>query len=91
VGKLREVEILACWEELDPAPSSSGRSSQQALARCEAGAPEFDEDRYRDESYRNELGGYYSRRRGAGTNEPPQAARTVSRLALPAAGVTIVA
>jgi hypothetical protein len=24
-------------------------------------APEFDEDRYRDDSYRDELGGYYSR------------------------------
>ena len=23
-------------------------------------APEFDEDRYRDESYRNDVGGYYS-------------------------------
>src|ERR671937_141357 len=29
-------------------------------------APEFDEDRYRDESYRNELSGYYGRRSGAG-------------------------
>ena len=26
-------------------------------------APEFDEKRYRDESYRSELGGYYSSRR----------------------------
>src|ERR687887_2342100 len=26
-------------------------------------APEFDEKRYRDESYRNELGGYYGSRR----------------------------
>ena len=25
-------------------------------------APEFDEERYRDESYRNELSGYYGRR-----------------------------
>jgi hypothetical protein len=24
-------------------------------------APEFDEDRYRDDAYRDELGGYYSR------------------------------
>jgi hypothetical protein len=27
-------------------------------------APEFDEKRYRDQSYRNELGDYYSRHRG---------------------------
>jgi hypothetical protein len=33
-------------------------------------APEFDEDRYRDESYRNELSGYYGRRVGTGPGEP---------------------
>jgi hypothetical protein len=32
-------------------------------------APEFDEDRYRDESYRNELSGYYGRRAGARPGE----------------------
>ncbi len=32
-------------------------------------APEFDEDRYRDEKYRNELAGYYGRRLGAGADE----------------------
>jgi hypothetical protein len=32
-------------------------------------APEFDEDRYRDESYRNELSGYYGGRMGSRPDE----------------------
>ena len=32
-------------------------------------APEFDENRYRDDSYRNELGDYYGRRPLGGTDE----------------------
>ena len=32
-------------------------------------APEFDENRYRDDSYRNELGEYYGRRPLGGTDE----------------------
>jgi hypothetical protein len=32
-------------------------------------APEFDENRYRDETYRNELGGYYGGRAGARPGE----------------------
>ena len=32
-------------------------------------APDFDEDRYRDESYRNELSGYYGGRAGTGPGE----------------------
>jgi hypothetical protein len=32
-------------------------------------APEFDEKRYRDESYRNELGDYYGRRGGTPSGE----------------------
>jgi hypothetical protein len=32
-------------------------------------APEFDEDRYRDESYRSELSGYYSGRTGTRPEE----------------------
>jgi hypothetical protein len=34
-------------------------------------APEFDEDRYRDEGYRSELGGYYGQG-GAGYRDDPR-------------------
>jgi len=33
------------------------------------GAPEFDEERYREPSYRNEIGSYYGTRAGTGSRE----------------------
>jgi hypothetical protein len=34
-------------------------------------APEFDENRYHDEGYRGELGGYYGSRAGTGVTDRP--------------------
>ena len=49
-------------------------------------APEFDETRYRDEQYRDELGGYYGRSREDGSNQnvsTPQLPRAAAASRLP--------